>query len=977
MFFQPVLEDFHEKDQRLIQRLFRESSSEVPSKEPLEDPTDPSKAELLALWLSLYGSTPARQPEEQLAVTRDNFKTQTVDQLTSGWGDQDKRVRGDVIRRLLLSPSLCRRIHQRGLTVVGGEFTDRLVLDYLEEANLRVAFIRCRFERGMWMKFAKVARLCLYSSEFFGEPSPGETFEPTLYPLDLQGSHIQGDLDLASATVGNIEKHDLQVHGRLSAPHLQVDGNVDAQDMKVQGRLGVSVDFNDARVGGAIELAGAVLKQGGVEMRRVSVGGRIYLRKTQILAPEGEEHLKELEEHHGSPWWDRALDLRESRVGSSVTLEDMNHLQGRVELHRADVCGTVRVCGCDIKDQRRQRLEDAKDSDRANSRQVWLHTLDFSNARIGASLLVESCNLEGALGLVGTRVHGNLQFRWSNFNCSKQHVYAINGDRCKVGGKLRFGRSDDEPEGNNSTPQCNAYGQVRFRWAKIADNLNLRGLFAEARSNLKPFKRVRHTAFSASASEIRGDIQFDEQSRFSGAVHFMGVKVGGNVHITGGSFDRKQDYDALTFRGADIRGDVRLGLNRAGFPRKPLMNAIGTVSFASAKVGGRVNVCADIQATLSPPLTRAGASPDPRRHERRSVLSALSFRDAELNGDLRFHKGTNIEGRVRLSGASIDGHLMFLGGLYRTCEQQEDVVRANRVTVRGRVFIGAEQVTGRPTKPESLRTTFDGRVTFNNAHILGFMTIGCAFFNGKLFHPQGKPNPPADETALVAPVKPRQWAFTASNARIDDGLFVRGEAGFIGEFRVRRSEIGHELHLSNAKFSQPYAGSDTEPDWQRRVLVNLARTRVHGVMRIAGRTEFQGLGRIRLDEMDVEGRLEMQWDQALKKHHDWLLDLRNAQAQVLLCAECCFPQPGRLVLAGFKYNGIAIEPKDQHPGGRENAWTFRSWLNMSVRQPDRAWLEIFREPSTTNSDYQRELQRRWIDRQMTRDQPRLWEPWRS
>lgn len=685
---------------------------------------------------------------------------------------------------------------------------------------------------------------------------------------------------------GVVRADGIAVGGRLTARHAAF--RPDKDDVQ---RHGASFRLGHARIGLDLSLHHARFLNAAADLRGIRVRGNVGLDHAGL-------HVDF--EHDGDPYRDpkrsgRALDLREAKIDGDLTLDLAKEIHGTVDFSRSRIGGKASFCESVFL--KRSFPGDPGDLEGVNERrrlEVRAYSLMGDKAEVGHDLRIIKTDLDGGISIDDMRIGGYLKLIGSKINrkaCNNKtpapHGHgsaspvdsvgfwpltrALHADRIEVGDDVAIGepkRGLPDATKMSETAKTFFYGQVNFRWAKIGGFLNLTSAQVTAVDG-------KINAVTVSGGTVGGNVLMGPASRFRGSVRFVGSTIKGNVEIEGSRFDRLYDHDALSMRGATIHGDLRLGLvgqdpTDATGPADWRMRASGTVSFADATIVGRVNVAAALTSTT--PLDRleavaaddrareTQAKPDQTsrpgkiargihnlRRERRRLPSALSFRNATLKSDVRFHRGCEVRGRISFSNATLGSHLIFLGGDYRirtrkdrdgwsrddsdglndhfaainaddallpdkqylndadnTADaEHDDAIRVLSAEIDGRVYFGMDEAS---QLSRVNRVRIVGRVSFNAAVIQGWLSLGNIEITGIRY-----PSPQDPSGGSY-----HRWTLTASGATIRSGLYVRGLAAdrparFVGEFRVRRATIYHEVDLDNAEFISIRPPGDGEP----------------------------------------------------------------------------------------------------------------------------------------------------------------------
>ena len=792
-----------------------------------------------------------------------------------------RRVRIRLISGLLTNPSLRACLSPSGITVENAIFDEPMELDFVE-ADIRLGFLFCQFRQGFTARSARLGRLCLRGSKF--HPSGADSHDGRAaesVAIMLGGAHILGDLDMDSQMIPSgrpmaywdAEPFGIfEARGLVRADGVHVGGRLTARRAIFRG-MG-STDSASARSPGTPpEDTLASLVRGGVRLNQARIdldalfdnatfeGCRLNFRGGQVkgnVVFDGARFDSTWPIRDGATVYAkplRALDLREAKIGADLSLDRVVNRRGCIDASRSLIDGSFFATRCQLRheDLRQQVSKQGRWGEFPREALLY-YSLIADGAVVKHDLRIEQSALEGGVAIDDAQINGYLKFIGVCLNQAAAGAaqsdglplplgtswplqYAIHADRIRVNDDVQFGlRSSDPPLlaciDQKSPHHCTVFGKTSMRWAQIGGHLNLDAI--ESRGS-----PMVGNAFSASNSRIRGDLKVSRESSFLGSVRFIGAEIRGDAKFEGATFDMGGDRDALSMRGAVIQGDLRVGWKSERrddtHPNADLrFKANGTVSFADAHVIGRVNVSA-ITAATAPLPSVAPRARDGRRengpsdhaharykHERRPVPSAISFRNARLDGDVRFHPGCRILGRVSFTGATLGGNLVMRGGYYCVRSRRDhidehlvdsgnsvpweprvpsidpyhdDTIRLVSSTIKGRVFLGIDEsgLSGQPRASDSTMKVI-GRISMNQSTITGWLKFGNIRVCGVPY------------ISDTDPGKRRVWSFTASGATLHAGLFAVGSndpglpAQFVGEFRVRRATVYHEMSFGNVQF---------------------------------------------------------------------------------------------------------------------------------------------------------------------------------
>jgi hypothetical protein len=197
-------------------------------------------------------------------------------------GDEDRRVRADLIRTLLLGGPDAPVMHEKGLRLSGAWITGPLDLEGCRVPR-DIGLLDCRFDATPVLRSAVIDTL-----SFDGSCLPGlaanrlEARGDILLraatvtgPITLRGARIGGDLVMDGATLSH------EGDRALSADRISIRGSALMRGAAVRGGLG----FSGAKIGGDLDLVGSSIERAdapAIEADSVDVTGDVALRQAQI-----------------------------------------------------------------------------------------------------------------------------------------------------------------------------------------------------------------------------------------------------------------------------------------------------------------------------------------------------------------------------------------------------------------------------------------------------------------------------------------------------------------------------------------------------------------------------------------------------------------------------------------------------------------------------------------------------------------------
>jgi hypothetical protein len=197
-------------------------------------------------------------------------------------GDEDRRVRADLIRRLLLGSSGAPVMHEKGLRLSGAWITGPLDLEGCRVPR-DIGLLDCRFESTPVLRSAVIDTLSFDGSHLPGiaadrlEARGDILLRATTItgPITLRGARIGGDLGMD----GTILTHDDD--RALNAERISIRGGALLRGAQVRGGLA----FPGGRVGGNLDLTGAVVDRAAglaIEADSSAITGDLLLRLARV-----------------------------------------------------------------------------------------------------------------------------------------------------------------------------------------------------------------------------------------------------------------------------------------------------------------------------------------------------------------------------------------------------------------------------------------------------------------------------------------------------------------------------------------------------------------------------------------------------------------------------------------------------------------------------------------------------------------------
>lgn len=332
-------------------------------------------------------------------------------------------------------------------------------------------------------------------------------------------------------------------------------------------------------------------------------------------------------------------------------------ITGIVNLVGVKVIRPMYLLGCSFTDV--PQLTDAETKTMSFTR-CLLPGLRCSQARIDGSLVLAGSTLAGAVNAVGARVDGVLDLRGASIRHAEGP--ALDAQTTRIGGSayLRDGFS--------------AGGEVRFTGAHIGCNLEVTG--ARLRSS-------GEEALTANLLTVQQDVYLTA-SAIEGKVTLTKASIGGGLYLRESSLSNPGGH-ALAGRWLAVGRDLTAPATTVtGELRLVDANIEGSLDLGGSVLRNPSGVCLNAYG-----ITVGG-----------SVYCGLMADDAVPEG--RINKGTEVEGRIDLSDAKVDGHVDFRHAVLTSCPEGESLHLARLRAVQLRL-----QPATRPP----------GAVNLVNAHV--------------------------------------------------------------------------------------------------------------------------------------------------------------------------------------------------------------------------------------------------------------------
>lgn len=467
----------------------------------------------------------------------------------------------------------------------------------------------------------------------------GETIKGRLSLVDLQfdgpikfiDCTIHGDFDISRAHIFSLELRNCEVKGHLILQQSRLKGHATLAEIRA-----TSLQGTELRVGGRLDLQGAVIKEGIVLLDAVIEGSiRAQTLESNATLLDGSKighgvfftkatiaNLRMLHANVGT-----VVDLEEakiealnldglsvggslngkkSRIGTAHIIAahvkgDINfrevHFSGRADFDRTTVEDSIRfmdarfdaeaeflglkVAGQFIFDNAIVAKNFSAqglivEGDARFIRARFTGEADFDRAQFGSGLFADN---NGAAIFQSTATFMDVCFN-GNANFYQCEFYGRSRfDRMQVRGRMLFGkakfRTGNEPVGLLG---LRIGGQAVFDEAEFSSALHLDGSVIE--QDLRFFSAVFHSGVAFPAVRVGGQAVFDG-AVFKDTVSFVRMNVAGELGLLGTRFEK-----AAYFERADIQGGVFVGQHVSG----TVTTFQGPASFTGCHFGAMLNL---------------------------------------------------------------------------------------------------------------------------------------------------------------------------------------------------------------------------------------------------------------------------------------------------------------------------------------------------------------------------------------------------
>jgi sRNA-binding regulator protein Hfq len=481
----------------------------------------------------------------------------------------------------------------------------------------------------------------------------------------------------------------------------------------------------------------------------------------------------------------------------------------------------------------------------------------------GSVYLHDGFLAKGCISLKGTKIEGSLDCTDGHFVNPKQ--VALNADVATIAASVYL-RNGFE-----------ARGQVRLLGAKISKQLYCSG---------GKFRNVGHTALDANGITVSGSVLLNDDFQAQGEVNLCGALVGGQLNCSSGTF-RNTNRTSLNLNGSTIADSVLLN---DGF------EAQGEVDLGGARISKK------LECSGGKFRNAGGTALDANRAEIASSVYLCTGFEADFEA----------EGEVSLTGASIGGQLVCVGGKFRNVVGKTALC-ADAVMVAADVFLhNGFEAQG---EVRLLRASIGGQLACDGGQFynpgwsalnVDAATIAADVFLRRGFEAQGVVNlrgaTIGGQLSCIGGkfCNAGQSVLITDAATVASGVFLRCGFEAQGEVSLRGTQIGRDLLCTGGRFLNKDGNA-----------LNVEAAIINGSVFLGGQcdtTPFQAEGKINFLSAIINTRLELLGMRAWNPEF-MALDLRFAQVNTLsfIDAEKTWieeMQPGQLRLNGLVYRSI-------------------------------------------------------------------------
>ena len=352
--------------------------------------------------------------------------------------------------------------------------------------------------------------------------------------IQADRTHVGGNIRLL---------HGFVADGELRFLAVRLDGSFDLSGARLVPKNGRALDLAEASVGGSIFLVDDESTPGShgpevhgrIELGHATVGGRIFVRNSTLVAPPPGEGAHRYFDRAGEPMQRKAVNAPRLTVVGDVELA-ATRVEGGLNLTAAEVKGAVVLDGITIRNP----------GDRA---------IDLTTAAVGGDVSGVELRAQGAVHLTGARVGGAVRLSRAYLSRPPEPL-TPGGWRppLLVGDGLEVAR-DLVLRG-----MVTRAGAVRFHAARVGDAVDLVGAH---------LLHSRGYTVSFQQAVIGGSVFMHGDFRSRGLVAFNRATIEGRLVMDGSTlvWPRRQQHfnghDAAFWGiGMTVRGGMVLGWRR-------------------------------------------------------------------------------------------------------------------------------------------------------------------------------------------------------------------------------------------------------------------------------------------------------------------------------------------------------------------------------------------------------------------------------
>ena len=540
----------------------------------------------------------------------------------AGKWKKERVLKARRIVEFLTCPEAISSVPPDGIEVRGARIDGDLNLSSIK-IPFPLIFKRCAFSGDINLKNCKIWVLDFCGSHVRSIDCTGSKVDKGIFLSDgfrsngivcIEGTKIGGPLDCTGAEFLNPGNTALDADGIKVAGDVLMHNGFRAEGM---------VSLVEATITGNLECnQGLFINKGGVALNaeRLKVSGDVFLCK-------------------GS--WPRGKEIQAEGFRA----------EGEVKLVGAGIGGTLECRGGIFKHSNAQEP-----------------ALNVTRGKVDGNVLLHNgFRAEGMVGLVGTKIKGNLECNQGVF-INKGKV-AINAERIKVDGDVflceGFWGSDEEVEDGFS-----ADGEVKLVGAIIGGTLECRGGIFHNSGSQDP-------ALNAKGLKVGGNVLLGNGVVAEGGVVLLSATIAGNLECKKGEF-RNKGKVALDAERVKVGGDVFLCEESWGegenLPVKGFASE-GEVRLVRAVITGDLNC---IGGRFCNPKNK-------RAEDKKEKSAALKANGLKINGSVFLSEGFRADGKVDLIDATIGGNLECNCGEF--VNRADVALDAERLKVNGNIFM--------------------------------------------------------------------------------------------------------------------------------------------------------------------------------------------------------------------------------------------------------------------------------------------------